>query len=384
MIRRPPRSTLSSSSAASDVYKRQVSTQSTGDLHSTAMATRAMGTRGMASMVNVRGPGGRSSVSGIQAAVFGASGFLGGHVVNALGRGGSQVICGHRSEPDEARHLKVMGDLGQIHIFPYDIRDEASVRKVVEGCNVVINVVGAPWETRNFNFDDTHVAGAELIAQAAADAGAARLVHVSHLAQGSCAASGFATSKAEGEARVKAAFPEATIVRPATMYGEGDRLTQSTAALAKLLPVFPLVEGGAAKRSPVRVQDVAEGIVGLLRDASFAGKTAEFVGPTEYSLEQLYAEVFDQINVKTHTVYTPVQVMSLVAKLVQNAPIVGRAGYLTEDDVLLSVVDEVVSQGTVRFADLDMTPDHFERHVGQAVKRFRKDALRESDAGMQI
>eukprot|EP00658_Telonema_sp_P-2_P032015 TRINITY_DN2381_c0_g1_i6.p1 TRINITY_DN2381_c0_g1~~TRINITY_DN2381_c0_g1_i6.p1 ORF type:complete len:180 (+),score=22.49 TRINITY_DN2381_c0_g1_i6:112-651(+) len=30
MIRRPPRSTLSSSSAASDVYKRQVSTQSTG------------------------------------------------------------------------------------------------------------------------------------------------------------------------------------------------------------------------------------------------------------------------------------------------------------------------------------------------------------------
>eukprot|EP00656_Telonema_subtile_P002415 TRINITY_DN11067_c0_g1_i1.p1 TRINITY_DN11067_c0_g1~~TRINITY_DN11067_c0_g1_i1.p1 ORF type:complete len:151 (+),score=38.01 TRINITY_DN11067_c0_g1_i1:90-542(+) len=30
MMRRPPRSTLSSSSAASDVYKRQVSTQSTG------------------------------------------------------------------------------------------------------------------------------------------------------------------------------------------------------------------------------------------------------------------------------------------------------------------------------------------------------------------
>eukprot|EP00656_Telonema_subtile_P020443 TRINITY_DN21563_c0_g1_i1.p1 TRINITY_DN21563_c0_g1~~TRINITY_DN21563_c0_g1_i1.p1 ORF type:complete len:135 (+),score=7.84 TRINITY_DN21563_c0_g1_i1:43-447(+) len=31
MKRRPPRSTLSSSSAASDVYKRQVSTQSTGE-----------------------------------------------------------------------------------------------------------------------------------------------------------------------------------------------------------------------------------------------------------------------------------------------------------------------------------------------------------------
>eukprot|EP00658_Telonema_sp_P-2_P079398 TRINITY_DN7657_c0_g1_i2.p1 TRINITY_DN7657_c0_g1~~TRINITY_DN7657_c0_g1_i2.p1 ORF type:complete len:197 (+),score=56.33 TRINITY_DN7657_c0_g1_i2:90-680(+) len=38
MIRRPPRSTLSSSSAASDVYKRQVSTQSTGDTRLRAMS----------------------------------------------------------------------------------------------------------------------------------------------------------------------------------------------------------------------------------------------------------------------------------------------------------------------------------------------------------
>eukprot|EP00658_Telonema_sp_P-2_P060174 TRINITY_DN49166_c0_g1_i2.p2 TRINITY_DN49166_c0_g1~~TRINITY_DN49166_c0_g1_i2.p2 ORF type:complete len:276 (-),score=83.80 TRINITY_DN49166_c0_g1_i2:78-905(-) len=37
MIRRPPRSTLSSSSAASDVYKRQVSTQSTGKPHCSDM-----------------------------------------------------------------------------------------------------------------------------------------------------------------------------------------------------------------------------------------------------------------------------------------------------------------------------------------------------------
>eukprot|EP00656_Telonema_subtile_P004926 TRINITY_DN12248_c0_g1_i1.p1 TRINITY_DN12248_c0_g1~~TRINITY_DN12248_c0_g1_i1.p1 ORF type:complete len:177 (-),score=21.64 TRINITY_DN12248_c0_g1_i1:280-810(-) len=40
MIRRPPRSTLSSSSAASDVYKRQVSTQSTGALSSPMSASQ--------------------------------------------------------------------------------------------------------------------------------------------------------------------------------------------------------------------------------------------------------------------------------------------------------------------------------------------------------
>eukprot|EP00658_Telonema_sp_P-2_P048464 TRINITY_DN36873_c0_g1_i2.p1 TRINITY_DN36873_c0_g1~~TRINITY_DN36873_c0_g1_i2.p1 ORF type:complete len:309 (+),score=64.62 TRINITY_DN36873_c0_g1_i2:119-1045(+) len=44
MIRRPPRSTLSSSSAASDVYKRQVSTQSTG-VADPAMARTPQGRR---------------------------------------------------------------------------------------------------------------------------------------------------------------------------------------------------------------------------------------------------------------------------------------------------------------------------------------------------
>eukprot|EP00658_Telonema_sp_P-2_P035859 TRINITY_DN2601_c0_g1_i3.p1 TRINITY_DN2601_c0_g1~~TRINITY_DN2601_c0_g1_i3.p1 ORF type:complete len:271 (-),score=72.31 TRINITY_DN2601_c0_g1_i3:140-952(-) len=45
MIRRPPRSTLSSSSAASDVYKRQVSTQSTGETKPLTMACCCTGAR---------------------------------------------------------------------------------------------------------------------------------------------------------------------------------------------------------------------------------------------------------------------------------------------------------------------------------------------------
>eukprot|EP00656_Telonema_subtile_P052758 TRINITY_DN742_c0_g1_i5.p1 TRINITY_DN742_c0_g1~~TRINITY_DN742_c0_g1_i5.p1 ORF type:complete len:401 (+),score=103.05 TRINITY_DN742_c0_g1_i5:88-1290(+) len=45
MIRRPPRSTLSSSSAASDVYKRQVSTQSTGTLLTGDMGCRVSSNR---------------------------------------------------------------------------------------------------------------------------------------------------------------------------------------------------------------------------------------------------------------------------------------------------------------------------------------------------
>ena len=53
-------------------------------------------------------------MSGITATVFGASGFLGRYVVNALGRQGSQVVIPHRCDDLDVQHLKTMGDLGQV------------------------------------------------------------------------------------------------------------------------------------------------------------------------------------------------------------------------------------------------------------------------------
>ena len=57
--------------------------------------------------------GGRSSVSGIKATVFGGSGFLGSFVINRLGKIGSSVIVPYRG--DELHVLSNRKD-GQIHI----------------------------------------------------------------------------------------------------------------------------------------------------------------------------------------------------------------------------------------------------------------------------
>ena len=52
------------------------------------------------------GKGGRSSVAGLTATVFGCTGFLGRYVVNKLGRVGTQVIVPYRGEHENTRHLK--------------------------------------------------------------------------------------------------------------------------------------------------------------------------------------------------------------------------------------------------------------------------------------
>lgn len=126
--------------------------------------------------------------------------------------------------------LKQTGDLGQVFFQPYHLQDEASIEKAVRYSNMVINLVGRDWETSNFKFDDVHVKGARLIAKVAKRAGVERFIHLSALnAEESPKplmlknGSQFLASKWRGEQAVLEEFPEATIIRPADVYGQEDR-----------------------------------------------------------------------------------------------------------------------------------------------------------------
>lgn len=59
-----------------------------------------------------------SNVSGIIATVFGSTGFTGRYVVSRLGEKGAQIVIPYRGTENVFRHLKVIGDLGQV--VPYD------------------------------------------------------------------------------------------------------------------------------------------------------------------------------------------------------------------------------------------------------------------------
>lgn len=64
------------------------------------------------------GPGGRSSVSGVTATVFGCSGFLGRYLANAIGNSGGQLVLPYRCDDTDVQHLRTMGDLGQVVMLP--------------------------------------------------------------------------------------------------------------------------------------------------------------------------------------------------------------------------------------------------------------------------
>jgi len=162
-----------------------------------------------------RGTGGRSSISGITSTVFGATGFLGRYVVNHIAKSGSRMILPARCNENARQHLKVMGDLGQIVNLDYSIRDDDAIKYAVERSNVVVNMVGREWETRNFSFEDVHVDFPARLAEICKQVGTVeRLIHVSALGAAEDHPSAYYRSKAIGDTAVKAAFPAATIVSP--------------------------------------------------------------------------------------------------------------------------------------------------------------------------
>ena len=68
-----------------------------------------------------------------------------------------------------------------VALSDFDVRDEALVRKAVSQSNVVINLIGAEFETARFSFEDVHVTAARRIAEISKAAGVERLVHISCL-----------------------------------------------------------------------------------------------------------------------------------------------------------------------------------------------------------
>lgn len=75
------------------------------------------------------------------------------------------MILPYRGDHSEAIRLKVTGDLGQVLFHFYNLEDENSIREAVKYSNVVINLVGREYETKNFCFNDVHVEGARRLAR---------------------------------------------------------------------------------------------------------------------------------------------------------------------------------------------------------------------------
>src|SRR3954454_1696720 len=219
--------------------------------------------------------------------VFGGGGFIGRYVCEFLLKGGVRVRVAQR-DPRKAYIIQPLGQVGQYGFAQADLTNARAVREAVHGASAVINLCGVFGRAMH----RVHVEGARNVAEAAREAGAKSLVHVSAIGADPKAPSGYGRTKGEGQEAVRKAFPNATIIRPSLVFGPEDDLTNRFAPMARL-PFLPVI---AARRNfqPVYVRDLGKAIaMAALDPQRFAGQTFEIGGPQVMSMIDLHRAILE-------------------------------------------------------------------------------------------
>jgi uncharacterized protein YbjT (DUF2867 family) len=292
-------------------------------------AARAAGRTGELSMAE--------ALNGKLVTVFGGSGFIGRHLVRALARSGWRVRVAVR-RPDLAGFLQTLGAVGQIQAVQANLRYRWSLDRAVEGADAVVNLVGILAPSGRQTFEAVQAAGARAVAEATRAAGIGTLVHGSAIGADPGSPSLYGRTKAEGEAAVLATVPGAVVTRPSIVFGPEDDFFNRFAAMARVLPVLPVI-GPDTRFQPVFVGDVAAAMAVAVEGRAKPATTYELGGPEVKTFRECLEIVNRETQRRRPIVAVPFAVARLQARLMQLLP----KPMLTVDQVTLLERDNVVS-----------------------------------------
>lgn len=280
--------------------------------------------------------------------MFGGGGFLGRYVAQDLLKAGLRIRIAERN-PGDAFFIKPMGGLGQTQFVSADITKPETLPRALEGADAAINFVGI----LKGDFRKVHADGARNAAEAAKAAGVRDFVQISSIGASPDAQSLYSRTKAMGEEAVRAALPDAIIMRPSVVFGPEDGFLNRFASLARMAPLMVPVMRPNTKFQPVYVADVADAVAKVLQDpADYRGRTFELGGPQVMSMREINGFILEAIGKPDKPIFqVPDALGSTMARFgfLPGAPI-------SWDQWLSLQSDNVVADDAEGFAALGITP----------------------------
>jgi nucleoside-diphosphate-sugar epimerase len=286
------------------------------------------------------------------AAVTGATGFLGQHLVSALAKDGWRVRMLARRDPvspfwSGLTPEVVIGSLG----------DRNALQSLMQGADVVFHaaglVAGPPSDLHRIN-----VEGSRTVAMVAAAQPQTRMIQVSSLAAREPQLSAYAASKRAGEDAVRGVLgARATVVRPPAIYGPGDREGLRLFALATASPVLPVLDP-AARLALVHVEDAARQIVCLARSAEKDPVALCDARPEGYSWAEIMRAAASAVGHEALLVRIPARSLHVAAAFValdmwwrkRNSVLTfGKVRELSHSDWGVSLTECALKRPTPRF-----------------------------------
>jgi ornithine--oxo-acid transaminase len=275
--------------------------------------------------------------------VTGATGFIGGHLVERLIADGKQVRCLVRAGSDTAR-LESLG----VELAPGALEDPHSLARAVAGCDYVVHcgAMVSDWGTVE-EIERANVTGTRNLVQAAAAASVRRLVHVSTTdvygypgqaeVDESAAPQGFrnwyAQTKLDGEQealRVGAELGlETVVLRPATVWGPRSLAVVGEIGGAIKRGHMLLVNQGRANAGLVYIDNLIDAIMLALAHRAAAGEAFNVTDGLDVTWRQFTDGLADGIGARRARLSMPYPVASgLGNALEQGYRAVRRATHL--------------------------------------------------------
>ena len=219
--------------------------------------------------------------------VTGGTGFIGPHIVRRLVDDGHQVRVLER-EPGSLQRAGLPAQ----EAVQGDVTDAASLRRAVEGQEVVVHLVsiinGRPEQFKRVMSQGTR----DLLA-AAKEAGARRFVLMSALGTSEETKDlvPYYRAKWEMEQAVKGSGLEHVIFRPSFVFGRGGGALQQFLRIAKLSPVTPIVGPGTQRIQPIWLEDVAAYFAAAVDKPEAANRTFEIGGPDVVTWNEFWSRL---------------------------------------------------------------------------------------------
>jgi len=240
--------------------------------------------------------------------VTGATGFLGGHLIEEMSKGPHVPVCAYRTGSDTGK----IDRLG-LEKINFDLTDPTAMRTALTGIDAVVHLAAYYTFTgRKEMYDKVNVKGTGDLVKICEDAGVRRFLYCSSTeAMGPIADPPgdessplnpqyeYGRSKARAEELVRASGLDWTILRPSGIYGPSnvDDVSFYFITSFKGFASKFIIGSGKNLIQFVHVKDVVQAFVKALEAPSSIGRTYIITQARPYTYEEVYrvlADIFQQ------------------------------------------------------------------------------------------
>ncbi len=248
--------------------------------------------------------------------VTGGTGFIGPHIVRRLVDDGHQVRVLER-EPGSLQRAGLPAQ----EAVQGDVTDAASLRRAVEGQEVVVHLVSI-INGRPEQFERVMSQGTRDLVAAAKDAGVRRFVLMSSLgtSEETKELVPYYRAKWAMEQSVKGSGLEHVIIRPSLVFGRGRGALQQFLRIAKLSPVTPVVGPGTQRIQPIWVEDVAAYFAAAVDKPEAANRTFEIGGPDVVTWNEFWSRLKKAAGARRPSIHLPFGLMRAQAAVLERLP----------------------------------------------------------------